>query len=532
MIAYAIEAAKAAQVFDRIIVSTDSEEIAATAKEWGADVPFLRPADLADDRATTVDVLLHADQWLSANDRSYDLICCIYPTVPLLDFRYICDGYAITLETKADGAMSVARADVQPQRALALNGNGELRLLDSRSEFVRSQDLQPVYSDAGQFYWIRADALRKHRSLLGAHLHAIVIPTLANQDINTADDWHMAELKYTQLRTAIMRLRERAANFPPCSSHIVLGTAQIGLHYGVANRAGKPSAIEAKRILETSYIGGVRVFDTAQAYGSSEEALGHFFRANPGLRDWRIITKLSPAIDSRDATAIKKAVHESIARIGGRSIWTLLLHREQQIDEWSGTLGATLLELQHEGLIQNLGVSVYSPSYAVMAVEHPDFAIVEIPANVFDRRGTRSGVNELAHKHRKTILVRSIFLQGLLAMDGNSIPITVARAREALLRLQQFCAERNTSVTDFAYDYVRCRYPNAFIVIGAENHRQAAENARLGERKLIGRDLADQWDRLWPDDIAALINPSTWRLPVITRARFEFVRTFRKFLPI
>jgi aryl-alcohol dehydrogenase-like predicted oxidoreductase len=354
---------------------------------------------------------------------------------------------------------------------------------------------------------------------------------LATHDINTSEDWRLAELKFTKLGTAIMRSRERAVNFPARSSHIVLGTVQLGIDYGIANSLGRPSEQRANRILESAYLGGVRIFDTAQAYGTSEAVLGAFFKENTGLKDWRVVTKLKPDIDTTNAEAICAAVRSSIRTLGSHSLWALLLHREKQLDLWDQVIGRTLIELKADGLIENLGVSVGSISYMRAALQHPDIDVVEFPANVFDRRAFRAGVHALELANRKTVMVRSVFLQGLVCLNERAIPISIPRAREAVSALRRFCTARNIEAHQFAYDYVRVRHPNALILLGAESPEQAAENSRLADRKLITQALADEWDRNWPEDIPGLIDPSTWRLPVGTQVKRDFIRILRKLLP-
>ena len=199
MIGYAIEAARASGLFDRIVVSTDHDEIARVSEAFGAEVPFRRPSDLADDFTPTVPVIAHA---LSACGRSAsdeDQVCCLYPCVPLIDVGDIVRGHRLLDESGAPFVFPVAPFPAPVQRALRRDADG--RLAPFQPEFVatRSQDLEPGYYDAGQFYWGAARAW-----LGGGAIHAdaagIVLPAWRVVDIDSPEDWDRAELLFHVLR--------------------------------------------------------------------------------------------------------------------------------------------------------------------------------------------------------------------------------------------------------------------------------------------------------------------------------------------
>lgn len=192
MIAWSIDAARQAGVFDRIIVSTDDDEIADVAQSHGAEVPFTRPADLADDHATTIDVVRHGIGWLDANGGAPDALCCLYATAPFASPDDIRAGPALLAD--ADFALPVTPFGFPIQRAVRITGEGRLQMFDPDQFNTRSQDLPEAWHDAGQFYWGRTAAWRTATTLFGSSTAAIRLPRWRVQDIDTEDDWTRAEI--------------------------------------------------------------------------------------------------------------------------------------------------------------------------------------------------------------------------------------------------------------------------------------------------------------------------------------------------
>lgn len=283
--------------------------------------------------------------------------------------------------------------------------------------------------------------------------------------------------------------------------------------YGVANRTGKPDQAVAVQIVAASWARGVRFFDTAQAYGDSEWVLGAALQALGVGEQAKVISKLGPAVDSSNARALRKAVCDSMERMKIDSLWGFLLHREQQLDDWNGPLGATLQALKQEGLIRHLGVSVYAPGRALQALEMPAVDAIQVPANVFDRRVARAGVFRRAGDLGKKVFIRSVFLQGLALMSPSVLPGRLSFARKALESFVSFCDCRKIDARQFAIDYVRSIAPAAVQVIGAETPAQAEENFSCAAQAVSSPDSLDEWNRLWPDDDPQLVDPSKWPLP-------------------
>lgn len=202
MIAWSIDAARSSGLFNRIIVSTDSEEIAQIARSYGAEVPFIRPAELSSDHCGTMPVIVHAINEIRSTGSPVNRVCCIYATAP---FITITDLVSAASKLDLPGvcfSFPVARFQAPIQRAIRIDGNGLAGMFQPESFQQRSQDLEPAYHDAGQFYWGLADAWRNDTVLFSAVSAPIEIPSYRVQDIDTEDDWIRAEFMFRAMHVA------------------------------------------------------------------------------------------------------------------------------------------------------------------------------------------------------------------------------------------------------------------------------------------------------------------------------------------
>lgn len=201
MLAWSIETAMASGCFDRVVISTDDREIASVAREYGAEVPFLRPAELADDWAGTAPVVRHALESLMAAGESPDYVCCLYATAPLLQPESLSAGLeSLKGAPEKQFAFSVTSFPFPVQRALSVMP-GAQGVAPMFPEMIgqRSQDLEEAFHDAGQFYWGRADAWLSRLTMFDQHSIPIVLPRYRVQDIDTEEDWLTAELVFQAL---------------------------------------------------------------------------------------------------------------------------------------------------------------------------------------------------------------------------------------------------------------------------------------------------------------------------------------------
>jgi pseudaminic acid cytidylyltransferase len=199
MIAWAIGYALEARIFDKVIVSTDDALIAQVARTVGAETPFVRPADLADDLTPTVPVIAHAVEACQAMGWEIEYACCIYPCVPFLQTSDLVDAFALMQESDAHFAYPVTDYAHPIQRAMRRLPTGQMQFFEPEHELTRTQDLEKSYHDTGQFYWGKASAwkarMKMHTSGVG-----MVVPNWRIVDIDNADDWKRAELLHEVLK--------------------------------------------------------------------------------------------------------------------------------------------------------------------------------------------------------------------------------------------------------------------------------------------------------------------------------------------
>jgi N-acylneuraminate cytidylyltransferase len=199
IIAYSIQLALDSGLFDEVMVSTDDEEIADISRQYGAKVPFLRSARTSDDFATTADVLIEVlETYQAQHSQTFEAGCCIYATAPLVRQKSLHEGHKLLVDG-APVALPVAAFSYPVWRSFELDGSGSIAMKWPEYEKSRSQDLQPLYHDCGQWYWFRVDTFLQTRKLFQTGAKGVITDELEVQDIDNITDWKLAELKYRLL---------------------------------------------------------------------------------------------------------------------------------------------------------------------------------------------------------------------------------------------------------------------------------------------------------------------------------------------
>ena len=196
IISYSIEAALKSKLFKKVIVSTDSEEIANIAAEYGAEVPFLRPKQLSDDFSGTHEVVGHAVEWIEEKIIKLDYVCCIYATAPLIQDNDLVKGFEIIQKGNWDSVIASTSYSYPIFRSFKKNSQGGLKMIFPEFYNSRSQDLPEIYHDAGQFYWAKPEIWKKPSEMYNEKNAIVEIPNYRVQDIDTIEDWRRAELLY------------------------------------------------------------------------------------------------------------------------------------------------------------------------------------------------------------------------------------------------------------------------------------------------------------------------------------------------
>lgn len=198
ILAYSVEAALQSGLFEEVMVSTDSDEIARVAKAAGASVPFMRSGETAGDYATTADVLLEVLEAYQKQGRKFDQVCCIYPTAPFVTPEKLQKAVEILEETDADSVVPVVRYSFPPQRAFVIR-DGLTVMKHPEHAGSRSQDLEPYFHDCGQFYLMQTERFLQKKQIFTDRTVSVEMPEMQVQDIDNETDWKLAELKYEMM---------------------------------------------------------------------------------------------------------------------------------------------------------------------------------------------------------------------------------------------------------------------------------------------------------------------------------------------
>lgn len=203
MLAWSIEAAIKSACFDRIICSTDDDEIAYIANEYGAETPFIRPKNLANDFIGTTPVIAHAIDFLQGNGDVIDLACCIYATAPFVQPQDIQKSLENMLNNDLDFCFSATSYPYPIQRSIRLTSENRCMMIQPEMFQKRSQDLEELYHDAGQFYWGTSESWLEERVLFSKNTMPYILPSYRVQDIDTIEDWERAEIMFNVLQNGL-----------------------------------------------------------------------------------------------------------------------------------------------------------------------------------------------------------------------------------------------------------------------------------------------------------------------------------------
>jgi len=281
------------------------------------------------------------------------------------------------------------------------------------------------------------------------------------------------------------------------------------MHYGIANRTGKPDVRTAHDIIETAWVGGIRYFDTAQAYGESEEVLGYVLSDLGVVNEARIITKLPPHIDYTNEKELKNALHKSLACLKCDRLFGLMFHREEVLDVFDDELVEILQLLIDKGFVEHIGISLYSPGKASQALKKNILRLLQVPANLCDHRFHREGIFTSGISQGKQIYIRSVFLQGLLLSDVKSLPPSMLHATPILNKVDLLCKKFNLSKQELCLGYIKNKYINAFVIVGVETGDQLRHNLSTWNNERLALAV-DEIDGVFEDTEEKIVNPTLW----------------------
>jgi aryl-alcohol dehydrogenase-like predicted oxidoreductase len=285
---------------------------------------------------------------------------------------------------------------------------------------------------------------------------------------------------------------------------LALGTVQFGMDYGIANRDGKVKNSEIKKILNTSKLAGINTLDTAISYGNSEDLLGKL-----GVKNWKVITKL-PQVpeDCRDIKAwIRKNIFSSLKKLNTKTVEGLLLHRSGDLIENKAALWNELKYFQKEGLIKNIGYSIYSPSELDSLFEEFKPDLIQAPYNIFDRRLKNTGWLDKLKENNVEVHARSCFLQGLLLMKPHMRPKKFKNWAKLFYLYDNWLKDTQQTPLEACLKFVDKEKAISKIVVGIDNNNQLND---ILQAITINTSQGAPFNIYSNDE--GLINPANWDL--------------------
>ena len=294
---------------------------------------------------------------------------------------------------------------------------------------------------------------------------------------------------------------------------LVLGTVQFGLNYGINNQQGQPSLEKSFEMLNFAYEKGISIFDTAYAYGNAEEILGEFSKSRNLNERIKIITKLKPSIISETKGAaydiITANLEESLKRLKRDYVDGYFFHTPAYVKD--DKLVNALSRLRQQGLIKNIGVSIYEVEDAIYAAKLKEIDYIQVPYSIFDQRMEKTGFFQLAKKNGKTVFARSAFLQGLFFMSEDKIPSHLETAKIYLRELDKVIAKYNLSRRQAALLFSLKNEKIDYVVFGVDNIDQLKNNIEISERNVDCERCVEELKNKFFDIEKNIIFPGLWK---------------------
>jgi len=288
-------------------------------------------------------------------------------------------------------------------------------------------------------------------------------------------------------------------------SKLALGTVQFGLKYGIANLNGKPEQKDINNIIKYISKNKINCFDTAQAYGSSEQALG---KALVNNKNNFIISKLKSELFLDN---LIDNLNNSLKNLKVDFLYGLLLHDAKLLYNWKDEYSFLVKNLILQNKIKYFGVSIYSNEEFELALNNKSITFIQIPFNIFDQRAITQKWFEKAKEKNKLIFIRSVFLQGLLLMDIKDIPNNLLLAKKYLLILDDYTKKLNISKNQLALNFVDTVANNSIILFGCDNLAQAKSNIQTyNNLKKLDNNTINDIQNDFKDIDESIYNPTMW----------------------
>ena len=297
------------------------------------------------------------------------------------------------------------------------------------------------------------------------------------------------------------RSEKTVSGYKTMESKLVLGTIQLGMAYGINNQSGQPDKNDAFSILDLAFTNGITTFDTARAYGASEEILGEWIQERGIADSVNVITKMRPG-----ASDVRQELHASLKALHTKKLDSYMLHAAK--DMYTDGIVDEMMTLKEEG-VAHVGVSIYEPQEALDAAER-GFECIQVPYNVFDRRLDMNDFFAIAKKKRMTVFARSPFLQGLLLMEPDVLPVHLSHARPYLEQFRAIAFDYGMSPLQAAFAYVNAHHGIDHIVFGVETPAQLEEILGLANKER-NEECMQELKTAFAIVDETIVNPVLWK---------------------
>lgn len=296
-------------------------------------------------------------------------------------------------------------------------------------------------------------------------------------------------------------------------SKICLGTAQLGMQYGIANNT-TPSKKNATKILEYASNHGINSFDTAQVYGNSEEILGQFLKKTK--KSTIVISKI-PKITFKQRhpdfhqvyDSIKKSVIMSTRKLGVKKLSICLLHNPSDLDKYDGFVEKSLIRLKKDKIVNKIGISAYTSKEIKRFLEIKKLDVIQVPVNILDTRLIKNSLLEELSAENNLIFARSVFLQGLVFLDAKKLPKNLLGFSTNLKKIKKICLENNLTVQQLALLFVRDLQEITSLIIGVDTISQLRQNIKLLSMPPLPTNVNEEILEIKTLS-EKLLNPSNW----------------------
>ena len=492
ILAWSIQRAIEAKIFDHIIVSTEDEETAEVARKNGAEVPFMRPRELSYDFVGNIDVIKHALEWYRDQNIKVKYVCCILATAPLVRSEDINEGFNILLSSGRSFTVPLCEYKYPIQRALILDSSQNLVPITPEKMKERSQDLDRTFYDAGQFIWGKEETFFElKKPILSSSIAPLILPNDRVQDIDTIEDFLLAESKFLKVEKDKM------------VSKIIIGTANFGVDYGIKNPKGKLNNLELNEIISLMKKININKFDTAINYGDSQKVLG-----KSGLESFFVDTKLpSIPVDINEIDGwINNQIQTALTDLSLDQIDRVYFHDSMQLlnNDIASSAFEAISQIKEKGLIKEVGISIYDPAILDQLTSSIEFDAVQVPLNIFDRRIIDSGWLKKLSQKNIDVIARSVFLQGLLLMDNASRPKYFSQWHELFNSYDDWIQHMNITRVEACLQFIFSISQIHGVIIGIDDAKQLHEISNYLKPSVI-----DFPDYLVSND-EDLIDPNNW----------------------